>query len=61
MQKAPPEYIGTRPSRKLRTMRVEVTWTSPEPKVAAGFTHTSGSPRAASRMASTSASWTEFT
>ena len=27
----------------------------------AGFTHTSGSPWAATRIASTSASWTEFT
>ena len=54
-------YTGTRPSRKLRTSRVDDSRWSPAPRQIAGFTHTSGSPCAATRIASTSASCTEFT
>ena len=61
MLAAPSVYTGTRPSMKLRTRRVEARWVSPAPKQAAGLTHTSGRPRAASRSASISASCTEFT
>ena len=50
-----------RPSRKLRTIRVELSRWSPAPKQTAGLTHTSGSPCAATRSASTSASCTELT
>ena len=61
MLMAPSAYTGTRPSRKLRTSRVEVTWVSPGPNTPAGFTHTSGNPAAASRIAWPSASCTEAT
>ncbi len=61
MLTAPSAYAGTRPSRKLRTSRVEVTWMSPGPRAIVGFTQTSGRPRAASLIASASRSCTEFT
>ena len=46
---------------KRRTIDVELPYTSPSPNTTHGFTHTSGSPCAASRSASTSASCFEFT
>ena len=46
---------------KRRTIEVARPYTSPRPSTYAGFTATSGSPFAASRNASPSASCFEFT
>ena len=53
---APSTYAGIRRCRKRRTSSVEERWTSPLPITCAGLTITSGSPCAAIRSASFSAS-----